>query len=66
MTTFIAKAQRALGQDVPVAADYFADDDGDTHEDNIDAITAEGITQGAGTNAQGQNRYDPVTSVRRD
>jgi hypothetical protein len=67
MATFIARAQRVLGQDVPAsAADYFADDDGDTHEDNIDAITAEGITQGVGTNAQGQDRYDPVAPVRRD
>lgn len=67
MASFIATAQGVLGQDVPGSeADYFVDDDGGTHEDNIDAITAEGIAQGVGTDGQGGDLYGPSANVRRD
>jgi micrococcal nuclease len=42
----------------------FADDDGSTHEGNIEAIAAEGITLGC--NPPGNYRYCPSDGVRRD
>ena len=42
----------------------FADDDGSTHEGNIEAIAAEGITLGC--NPPGNYRYCPADGVRRD
>lgn len=65
MATFIAESQRLLGQDVPGSeADYFVDDDESVHEANIDAITAEGITQGTDTSAEG-DLYGPESDVSR-
>ncbi len=67
MATFLVAAQRVLGQDVAASdADYFTDDNGDTHEANIDAITAAGIAQGAGTDGEGGDAYDPDAPVSRD
>lgn len=69
MASFIARAQEVLGQDVPTSGtfDYFGDDDGDTHEANINAITAERIAQGVGgSKVNGKDRYDPSADVRRD
>jgi glucose/arabinose dehydrogenase len=56
MATFLA---RALGL-APTAQDFFTDDEGNTHEDNINRIAAAGITSGcAGT------RYCPDGRVNR-
>jgi hypothetical protein len=67
MAKFITEAQRVLGQDVPASdGDFFADDDGDTHEESIDAIAAAGITGGTGTNPEGEDLYAPGADVSRD
>lgn len=67
MAKFIAEAQRVLGQAVPASsADFFVDDDGDTHEESIDAITAAGITRGVRTDAEGNDLYEPGANVSRD
>lgn len=57
MASFIARAL-----DLPPAtADHFADDDGNTHEDAINALAEAGIAAGCGENA-----YCPFDIVRRD
>lgn len=51
-----------IGTGVALAAGTFVDDDGNTHEGNIEAIAAEGITKGC--NPPANDRYcpdDPVT-----
>lgn len=66
MATFIANAQGVLNQAVPASTtNFFVDDDGNVHEGNINAITAERITEGTGTNASG-DLYSPDVRVRRD
>ncbi len=45
----------------PATIDYFTDDTGNTHEANINAIAAAGITLGVG-----DGRYDPDGVVTRD
>lgn len=45
---------------------YFEDDDGDIHEVNINAIAAEGIVRGTGTNADNEALYSPGRRVPRD
>ncbi len=69
MATFIAKAQRVLDQDVPTTStfDYYGDDNGNTHEANINAITAERISTGVGgSQVNGKDRYAPDADVTRD
>lgn len=67
MATFIANAQTELDQAVPAStANFFVDDDASLHEANIDAITAERITEGTGANAAGGDLYSPDAEVRRD
>jgi len=57
MATFLANAA-----DVPASGtDAFSDDEGNTHEANIDAIAAAGITTGCGG-----TRYCPADNVQRD
>jgi hypothetical protein len=56
MATFLAKAL-----DIAAASeDYFDDDDGTTHEPNINRIAAAGLTSGCGT-----DRYCPSNAVSR-
>ena len=57
MAAFLARALGLTGE----APDAFTDDEGNTHEANIDRIAAEGITGGCG----GTN-YCPAASVKRD
>ena len=67
MASFIANAQTALDQAVPAStANFFVDDDASVHVASIDAITAERITEGTGTNASGGDLYSPEVQVRRD
>ena len=58
MASFLA---RALGLPDSVT-DWFTDDDGDTHEDNINKIADDGITLGC----DDQGNYCPGDDVRRD
>lgn len=44
MASFLVRAFNLA----PVGSDYFADDDGSTHEANINALAADGITLGCG------------------
>ncbi|MFQ5518283.1 MAG: hypothetical protein ACE5E8_11990 [Acidimicrobiia bacterium] len=53
---------RAFGID-PSATDAFTDDDGNTHEDNIDALAAAGVT--AGCNPPANDHYCPGDYVTR-
>ncbi len=59
MATFLA---RALGL-APSADDAFTDDDGTTHEANINAIAAAGITEGC--NPPSNDLYCPTNPVTR-
>ncbi len=56
MATFLARAFN-LG---PGGSDFFDDDDGNTHEGNINRIAAAGYTNGCAT-----NRYCPDANVKR-
>jgi hypothetical protein len=69
MASFIRQAQDVVGEAVPAVGtdvDFFVDDDGDTHEDNINAIAAEGIVRGTGNNANSEPTYSPGRNVPRD
>ena len=57
MATFLARALQLPAAD----RDYFGDDDGNTHEDNINRLAQAGLTQGCTTN----NRYCPQDIVNR-
>lgn len=57
MASFLARALDLA----PTTEDYFNDDDGNSHEDNINAVAAAGISLGTGNQA-----YDPSGSVTRD
>ncbi|HDH03017.1 MAG TPA: hypothetical protein ENH15_02070 [Actinobacteria bacterium] len=56
MASFLARALELP----PSTTDFFVDDDGDTHEDNINRIAAANITLGIGNNL-----YDPLGVVTR-
>ena len=56
MASFIVRATQLP----PTANDYFDDDDGTTHEANIDALAASGVTLGCST-----GRYCPDDTVTR-
>jgi len=62
MASFIAQAQEALDRGVSTDEDFFTDDEGNVHEDNINAIASEGITTGRG----GDRLYSPGTDVTRE
>ncbi len=67
MASFLANAQASLGQAVPATTtNFYADDDASVHAASIDAITAERIATGTGTNASGADVYSPALEVRRD
>ena len=67
MATFILNANRVLAQEIPASTgDFFVDDDLSPHERSINALTAEGITSGVGTDAQGRELYGANANVRRD
>jgi hypothetical protein len=68
MATFIKNAQDFIyGADLPlVTEDYFADDESDTHENNINIIAGESIARGTGTDANNDNVYNPGGFVKRD
>lgn len=46
--------------------DFFVDDNGDTHEDEINVIGFYGISHGIGTNQAGEALYGPGLKVLRD
>ena len=59
MASFLA---RSIPDLVPATGDQFTDDDGNTHEDNINIIAANGITLGCGSSTT----YCPTDPVPRD
>jgi hypothetical protein len=59
MASFLARLQEQVGEAFPAGADFFGDDDGNTHEDNINRIAAAGIVNGTGDG--GYSPGDPVT-----
>ncbi len=62
MATFIAEGQRRLGvEGYQTDRDFFDDDNGNTHERNINAIASEGVTVGNG----GDREYGPRAFVLR-
>jgi hypothetical protein len=61
MASFIIRALRSGGAVVPAGSpDAFGDDDGNIHEDNINAIAALGISLG-----DGQGRFRPLDPITR-
>jgi len=61
MATFIANQLEAIGADVPTATqNYFTDDNGNTHEANINSLAALGIATG-----RTEGQYFPRTKVTR-
>ncbi|MDP9405951.1 MAG: S-layer homology domain-containing protein, partial [Actinomycetota bacterium] len=62
MATFInAALDYMTGEPGATSDDYFTDDTGNTHEDNINAITSLGIATG-----DGRDSYAPRTRIDRD
>lgn len=62
MATFLARAVPLVtGTALPHTVDYFADDSGDLHEPNINAVTEAGVAGGTG-----DGQYQAGTGVRRD
>jgi hypothetical protein len=62
MATFLVRAYEYLtGETLQASRDYFSDDDGSTHEANINKAAEAGFTSGLGA-----GRYGPEQSVRRD
>ena len=62
MATFLRRAYEFItAEELPVSDDYFSDDDGNVHEDNINAVTEAGFATGVDT-----DRFDPDGPVRRD
>ena len=62
MASFLARLVAAAGVELPTApADAFGDDDGTTHEADINALAAAGIVEG-----YDDGTYGPGDPVRRD
>ena len=62
MTTFINNAQEFLtGTPFSSTEDFFTDDNGSNHEDNINGVASEGIAQGIGGTL-----FNPSGLVSRD
>ncbi len=59
MASFLARAM-----DLPAGADVFDDDEGSTHEDNINRLAASGITLGCTTDGRSFCPNDPVTRAQ--
>ena len=63
MASLLARAYEYItGSPLPAGPDAFTDDDGNVHEDNINALAAASIVQGTAT----PGIYDPSGNVRRD
>ncbi|MFP4636674.1 MAG: S-layer homology domain-containing protein, partial [Nitriliruptoraceae bacterium] len=61
MATFLAAAWEArIGSALPAGGDFFTDDDGSTHQANINAVAAAGLTGGTGPGS-----YSPDADVSR-
>ena len=60
MATFIANLVRTSGKDLPSGSDAFSDDDGNVHEDDINALAGAGIVKGTGSGT-----YSPGAPVSR-
>ena len=56
MASFIARAVEAVTGSLPEAGDHFSDDDGNTHETNINALASLGVVDGR-RNAEGAIEY---------
>jgi hypothetical protein len=70
MATFINRAEQfTFGAAFTTTDDYFTDDNGSTHEANINGITSVGIAQGVGADtygpAQGVNRAQMASFIIR-
>ena len=61
MASFIAQLIERSGGRLPAGADAFGDDNGDTHEANINKLAAAGIVKGTEP-----GKYDPRGGVKRD
>jgi hypothetical protein len=62
MATFLVRTYEYLtGETLRASRDYFSDDNGNTHEVNINKAAAAGFTTGLGS-----GRYGPDQTVRRD
>jgi hypothetical protein len=61
MATFLARAAERVDGRLERTADYFGDDNGDTHEIAIDKAAGSGIAGGTS-----DGRYSPQPKVRRD
>ena len=60
MATFINRSEEYLtGTAFTTTDDFFTDDDGNTHEDNVNGVASVGIAQGKSANTYGPD--DPVT-----
>jgi hypothetical protein len=60
MASFLARLQEQLGDGFRAGEDFFADDQANTHEDNINRIAAAGIVNGTG-----ERTYSPGNPVTR-
>ncbi len=61
MASFLARAWEArVGTPLPAGGDFFGDDDGDTHEANINRVAAAGLTGGTASGG-----YEPGAQVTR-
>jgi hypothetical protein len=60
MATFINRSEEFVtGSPYATTQDFFTDDEGNTHEDNVNAVASVGIAQGKSANTYGPD--DPVT-----
>lgn len=60
MASFLARLQEKVGAPFREGQDFFTDDDGSTHEANINRIAAAGVVNGTGDGA-----YSPGSTVTR-
>lgn len=61
MATFLMRAAERVGGPLPRSADFFLDDNGDTHESSIDKAAGTGVAGGTD-----DEEYSPKPQVRRD
>lgn len=68
MATFLARAtEYVTGETLSTPKDYFGDDDGTFHEDNINKVAEARIFAGSGTvNAEGAPVFGVAKNMRRD
>lgn len=60
MASFLARVQKQVGAPFTLSRNAFGDDDGTTHEANIDLIAAAGVVQGVRPGV-----YQPLASITR-